>query len=346
MSHADDGTLHAYLDGQLSPVELAQLEAHLASCPACRGRLEEERALVERADALLAAAAPPERALPPFPAVRRRSPLRRFRLPLTWAATVLLAVGAGWYLGAGSHRGAGLAPNAGLIASRVDTPLGYAFSEQQRQTPVTPPVRRDADRPAAREALRRPAAESGAASAGDAQQGAAPLAAAPSVVTSGPPAELKSADAPVPAASNVVVVDRASGRVPVVVTTSWQIIGLDAARPTLGANAVTIPGVPVRDVRRSPLGDGVVVVEQALDSTTVIQLFQRRADQGTINGEFVTTGAAAASRQRAAAPAPASAARDAAKVTERLARYVGSLRVEIAGPLTPDSLSKLLDLVR
>src|SRR5467141_2509611 len=61
MSHADDGTLHGYLDGQLAPVERAQVEAHLASCPACRTRLDEERALIERADALLGLATPPER---------------------------------------------------------------------------------------------------------------------------------------------------------------------------------------------------------------------------------------------------------------------------------------------
>ena len=31
---------------------------------------------------------------------------------------------------------------------------------------------------------------------------------------------------------------------------------------------------------------------------------------------------------------------------ERLARYVGRLRVEIAGPLTPDSLNRLLEQVQ
>src|SRR5207244_2498041 len=49
MSHVDDGTLHAYLDGELSPAEVQGVEAHLAQCPACRGRLDEERALITRA---------------------------------------------------------------------------------------------------------------------------------------------------------------------------------------------------------------------------------------------------------------------------------------------------------
>ncbi|HYS20902.1 MAG TPA: zf-HC2 domain-containing protein, partial [Gemmatimonadales bacterium] len=95
----DDGTLHAYLDGQLAPLERAQVEGHLTSCPACRARLDEERALIERADALLALATPPERAVPPFYELRHPRPAWRFRLPAVWAATVLLALGLGWYLG-------------------------------------------------------------------------------------------------------------------------------------------------------------------------------------------------------------------------------------------------------
>src|SRR3989442_10338261 len=107
MSHADDGRLHAYLHGQLSPVDGAHREAPLASCPACRARLDEERALIERADALLALAAPPERAIPPFHQLRPSSPSRQprplwqFRLPAVWAATGLLALGVGWCLGGG-----------------------------------------------------------------------------------------------------------------------------------------------------------------------------------------------------------------------------------------------------
>ena len=40
MSHVDDGTLHAYLDGELTPVERARLEGHVAECAACRNRLD------------------------------------------------------------------------------------------------------------------------------------------------------------------------------------------------------------------------------------------------------------------------------------------------------------------
>ena len=74
MSHADDGTLHAYLDGELSPVEREHLDRHLADCAACRARLDDERTLIERADALLALASPPERAAPPLSELRQPRP--------------------------------------------------------------------------------------------------------------------------------------------------------------------------------------------------------------------------------------------------------------------------------
>src|SRR5437870_8654401 len=102
MSHGDDGTLHAYLDGELSPPEAQGVEVHLAQCPGCRGRLEEERALITRAGELLALAAPPDRELPPFRAGDVQPPTRlwwQVRLPLAWAATVALAFGIGTYLG-------------------------------------------------------------------------------------------------------------------------------------------------------------------------------------------------------------------------------------------------------
>jgi len=193
-------------------------------------------------------------------------------------------------------------------------------------TPRTTPTRdqgavRVSDRAAA-ETLPRPSAGAPAASV------APPLQVAPSVERAEPRAALKPPPAtPTPNAARLqeVVVTGAAAQ-PVrardgahaALTTSWTIIPLDAARPALGFDPVTIPGLPVHDVRRSPLGDGVILVEQAVDETTLVQLFQRRADQAEASLRGV----------------------------ERLARFVGGLRVEIAGPLSTDSLSKLLELVR
>src|SRR5438445_19198 len=108
MSHVDEGTLHAYLDGELPPAEARGVEAHVAECAACRDRLEEERALIARADELLGLAAPPDRATSPFNAGDLKPPARlwsQVRLPLAWAATVMLALGIGMYLGGGAAMG-------------------------------------------------------------------------------------------------------------------------------------------------------------------------------------------------------------------------------------------------
>src|SRR5438094_1956528 len=130
MSHVDDGTLHAYLDGELSPTETQRVETHVVQCPACRTRLEEERALIARAAELLARAAPPERELPAFRPGHAKPPVRfwwQVRLPLAWAATVALALGIGTYLGSDEQR----APEAEAARSTAAPPL--ARPEPPRQ---------------------------------------------------------------------------------------------------------------------------------------------------------------------------------------------------------------------
>jgi len=99
MSHVDEGTLHAYLDGELSPAERTGLEQHLPQCATCRGLLADVRALLDRSTALLASARPAERPLPPFEQVRR-APRRPWylRRSVAWAASIVLAVGLGYYL--------------------------------------------------------------------------------------------------------------------------------------------------------------------------------------------------------------------------------------------------------
>src|SRR5207253_2445611 len=100
MSHADEGTLHAYLDGELPPAERTALETHLADCATCGATLTEERALRERARAVLGSARPAERPAPPLEQLRRepkRSPWR-VRRSFAWAASIALALGLGYYM--------------------------------------------------------------------------------------------------------------------------------------------------------------------------------------------------------------------------------------------------------
>lgn len=118
MRHVTDGELHAYLDGALDALPQGrgdEVREHLASCAACRERLEDERGVLDAARDLLERTAPPEEALPPFEELRSRAealeapggredgsdeplayrgPIRGMHL--AWAATVVLALGVGW----------------------------------------------------------------------------------------------------------------------------------------------------------------------------------------------------------------------------------------------------------
>ncbi|HET8623567.1 MAG TPA: zf-HC2 domain-containing protein [Gemmatimonadales bacterium] len=55
MPHVDEGTLHALLDGELAPAELAEVRLHFATCPSCAGRLDEARQLLAETERLVSA---------------------------------------------------------------------------------------------------------------------------------------------------------------------------------------------------------------------------------------------------------------------------------------------------
>ncbi|MEO5510056.1 MAG: hypothetical protein ABIV28_05955 [Longimicrobiales bacterium] len=110
MQHIDEAMLHEYLDrsGE-TDTALDAVETHLASCGACRAKLDEAIALRAAAGDILRAASPVTRVMPPFAEIAARSgadssarvaPLmvkKRSRTrDLAWAATVVLALGAGW----------------------------------------------------------------------------------------------------------------------------------------------------------------------------------------------------------------------------------------------------------
>ena len=342
MSHVDDGVLHAYLDGELSPALRERLDAHVAECSACRARLEEERGLIERASQLLGFAQPPERAAPP-PLHQLRQPrlLWRIRMPLAWAATVTVALGLGYYLGESTLTApreqdapqATAAPLADSSTPRVDDAQQLATRVPRRNVRAEPPAEKEAK-------VESVGMESGVVAIRSQPElrdvAPAPAPAAPPVAAQ-ESLRLRAAVVENPEAGRSALRGRA-------VATEWPLIQAGSARRMLGAALVGIPGLPVRDVRRSPAGDGVVLVQQQLDSATVIQLFQRRVDNtASVAGEVSRAAAPAAAPTPAPAPARAFDRVEAPTATERLARFIGGLRVEIAGPLSPDSLNKLLD---
>src|SRR6478735_1168626 len=97
VQHAEEGTLHSYLDGELTPAEVIELERHLSVCAPCRAKLTEAKSFLGLADELIplldtvpagtkapATAPKPRRGWPVRPAV------------LAWAASVVLAGGVGY----------------------------------------------------------------------------------------------------------------------------------------------------------------------------------------------------------------------------------------------------------
>jgi hypothetical protein len=112
MSHVDEGLLHAYLDGAFDAdaVERSDIETHLALCADCRVRLEDARRLRDDAQDVLAQLVPPASPAPAWSEIveahaqrsgsspagsvgpRRRRPF----VPMAWAASLILALGAGW----------------------------------------------------------------------------------------------------------------------------------------------------------------------------------------------------------------------------------------------------------
>ena len=53
MSHLDEGTLHAMLDGELSSDEVAEAQAHLEECAQCRASLAEAKDFFSETDVLI-----------------------------------------------------------------------------------------------------------------------------------------------------------------------------------------------------------------------------------------------------------------------------------------------------
>lgn len=107
MSHVDEGALHAYLDGALDEYPSAEAErirTHLEACAECAERLEAERRVRSDAHALLGLAAP-EVEVPSFEELRayvqrtrrQRKGISRLQR-LGWAASIMVALGAGWML--------------------------------------------------------------------------------------------------------------------------------------------------------------------------------------------------------------------------------------------------------
>jgi hypothetical protein len=210
MSHVDEGALHAYLDGALDEypaAEARRVREHLETCAVCAERLAEERRVREDARAILDLAAPKVE-IPTFEELRayvragrsQRAALGRIH-KMGWAASVVLALGTGWFLRGGpvdplrtfeAEQSAPSAASPERAADAAPTSTTAVAPEAQEEvvdqtgaaarTPTTVAAEPQ-PRPAA--PLERAAAD--APAAGGAGNRAEQLAQAPAAVTAPPP---------------------------------------------------------------------------------------------------------------------------------------------------------------
>jgi hypothetical protein len=161
MPHVDDGVLHAYLDGALSALadagelqdgaSVADVEAHLRDCGDCRARLETERSVRAQAGSVLHDARPAIMDIPPFERIAPSTPPRqRSTLQYAWAASVLLALGAGWMGGALLRGGSDASQQASRMESMDAAPMSATTTPRQDElATVTPQAKPAAAEPRA-----------------------------------------------------------------------------------------------------------------------------------------------------------------------------------------------------
>jgi hypothetical protein len=134
MQHLDEGTIHAWLDGALSPDEAARAEAHVGSCSMCADATAEARGLIAASSRILTA-------LDNVPSVRVSPGVQRNRRSLTtWLvrekiAAVLTLVVAGGALALVMARNTPQASVVDLASEPVRT-FELAAADSPAPTPV------------------------------------------------------------------------------------------------------------------------------------------------------------------------------------------------------------------
>ncbi|MDP9176450.1 MAG: carboxypeptidase-like regulatory domain-containing protein [Gemmatimonadota bacterium] len=97
MQHPDEGTIHAWIDGELSPEQASEIETHVADCPECGAMVAEARGLVAASTRILTALDDvPEGVIPSVPDIAPAQIARRRwyqRTDLRAAAALLFVAG-------------------------------------------------------------------------------------------------------------------------------------------------------------------------------------------------------------------------------------------------------------
>jgi putative zinc finger protein len=176
MSHLDEGTLHALLDGELDLSEVSEIQMHLGTCVACGSRLQEVKQVLAEADRLVGAIEVPAGAARPRPEPPRTSspmPTRepepwnetpvllvpdpvdaqarrnRWMRGIKWAAAIVVIIGAGRILSSALRPSHPLLPERDLTSASPVVPPAVVSPEESRRadTPLAT-TRGKASRPA------------------------------------------------------------------------------------------------------------------------------------------------------------------------------------------------------
>jgi anti-sigma factor RsiW len=177
MSHLDEGTLHALLDGELDLAEVSEVQKHLGTCVACGSRLQEVKQVLAESDRLVGAmevptgatrgrAEPVRNAAPP-PSFRDREPAsweeppvllvpdpidanvrrKRWLRGLRWAAVLAVVVYGGKMIGGAIGPSHPVLPERDLTSAAPEVPPAVVSAEEAKRPETTVAVRQRATRP-------------------------------------------------------------------------------------------------------------------------------------------------------------------------------------------------------
>jgi hypothetical protein len=118
MQHLDEGTIHAWIDGELSPEQASEIETHVAGCRECAAMVAEARGLVAASTRILTALDDvPGGVVPSVPDIAPAQSVRRRwyqRTDLRAAAALLFVAGASLLV---TRKGTDTATTRAMIAT-------------------------------------------------------------------------------------------------------------------------------------------------------------------------------------------------------------------------------------
>ncbi|MFQ5702425.1 MAG: anti-sigma factor family protein [Gemmatimonadales bacterium] len=361
MSHVDRDTLNAYLDGETESgsSEFRDLELHISACRECRAALEDERRVRDRAAKILALSGPRDIAVPPFAEVLR---LRRDRVSpagvrrlggmrtVAWAATIVLAVGAGWYARSTFtrsdmvlRRDEAPARDAGAVVALEQEPSVATVEEdratmpsERSETAIAPRRQNEKQSPSENVAVPAPLADASGAGRGKIAEPGQPAfaeAIQPSELRGGLAARKAAADE----AARRVGVTAVNAPAPGPESLVWTRVDEAAVRASLEGDIPVIQDVEVLDYATTKSsGQRSVLIRQKLDAATVLELIVQRVGATDRLGR-------AREESKTAQQMQGALRRDA---TNRAVSLRDGYRLTLSGALPVDSLRALLRRVR